>query len=50
MNSYLFCDQCGFAMMYNVKDIWYLKCHCCDKVLVDVDLRDEDIELFIAAE
>ena len=39
MNGNIICNYCGFINEYDTVNIWYLKCHRCDNVLVDVDLE-----------
>lgn len=50
MYSDLICDECGFVMVYDAKTDWYIKCPCCDKVLIDVDLSTVDIEEFVVVD
>lgn len=50
MNNSLICNQCGFAMIYDIENTWYLKCPCCDKILVDVDLSEKSIEELIVVD
>lgn len=40
-NDDIICDECGFAMVYDFENTMYLKCPCCDKVLID--RRAEDV-------
>ena len=44
MYSDLICDRCGFVMVYDAKNDWYIKCPCCDKVLVDVNLIKNSVD------
>ena len=39
MNGNIICNYCGFVDEYDAANTWYLKCRCCDNVLVDVDLE-----------
>lgn len=41
MNDDIFCSKCNYAMVYDRENTFYLKCPCCDDVLVDA--RAEDV-------
>lgn len=34
------CEECGFEMEYDVENTMYLKCPCCDNVLIDRKAED----------
>ena len=40
----LICNQCGFKMVYNADNTWYLKCSRCGNVLVDIVLDESMLE------
>lgn len=41
MNDDIICYKCNYAMVYDMENTFYLKCPCCDEVLVDA--RAEDV-------
>lgn len=40
MNDDIICYKCNYAMVYDMENTFYLKCPCCDEVLVDARAKD----------